>query len=433
MVDGLFVLGTSHQVATAPLRERLQSEAPGVREALARLTGPRGPLDESALLATCGRFEIYGVAEHPRRARRLLLRLARRAGVGDKAIQQHRMYFLSGSSAAEHLFRVASGLDSAIRGEAQILGQVRGVLADGHDERTLGPKLLRLFQGAVGAGKRVRAQTRIGRGAASLASASLHLLRARMGNLEGTRALVLGAGETGELAARLLAKAGCRIVVANRTLERAVALAGEVGGEGRSLEGFQRLLPEADLVVGAVAASAALLGRADLERIQGEGLPVPRYFLDLAHPRNFAPDLGEMAGNVLMDLDFVHHNAADALRAREAEVPEAEAIVADEVARFVAWYRGRPGVPRIRAVREQILSMAMSEAERYGRGLDDLERERLHRFARSLARTLLHRPTVALREADPGTDDGRRILEAAEVLFGLDGEPEMAPSLRGSA
>ena len=177
MVEGLFVLGTSHRVSAIPLRERLQTEAPGVREALARLTVPGGALEEAALLATCGRFEIYGVARHPWRARRLLLRLARKAGVGPRAIEHHDLYFRQGASAAEHLFRVAGGLDSAVRGEAQILGQVRGVLTDELDDGTLGPKLLRLFQSAVACGKRVRAETKIGRGAASLAGAALQLLR----------------------------------------------------------------------------------------------------------------------------------------------------------------------------------------------------------------------------------------------------------------
>ncbi|MDT8369118.1 MAG: glutamyl-tRNA reductase [Longimicrobiales bacterium] len=420
MIDGLFVLGTSHRVAAAHLRERIQSEAPRIRDALARLTASGSPLEEAALLATCGRFEIYGVAEHAHRVRRLLMRLAHRAGEDDLTLGERRTYFLHGSSAAEHLFNVAAGLDSAVKGEAQILGQVRDVIGCGDDERTLGPRLRRLFQSAVATGKRVRSETEIGRGAASLAGASLHLLRQQMESLEGVPTLVLGAGETGTLAAHLLAKAGCRVSVANRTPERAERLAGEVGGEVYRLDELPAILSGVELVVGTVGSRASLIGPADLDRVEASGGVAPRYFLDLAHPRNFAPELADRSGTVVMDLDFVHRNAAHARRARESEVPQAVAIVEEELERFVAWYRGRSAVPRLRAVRDTVLSMAASEAERYGRGLDDDERERLDRFARALARTLLHQPTVALRDADPGTEEGRQILETAGVLFGID-------------
>ena len=218
-------------------------------------------------------------------------------------------------------------------------------------------------------------------------------------------------------------------MVANRTLSRASDLAAEVGGEARCLEDLPALLRDVDLVVGTVAGRPSLVGPAEIAAIRSTGGSPPRYFLDLAHPRNFDPELSEDPGTFLMDLEVVHLNAAGALEAREAEVPKAEAIVAEEVGRFEAWYRGRPGVPRIRAVREQVLSLAQAEADRQGRGLQEAQRERLHQFARSLARTILHRPTVALREADPATEDGRAVLHAAQVLFGVGGEPELEPTL----
>ncbi|MDH5590498.1 MAG: glutamyl-tRNA reductase [Gemmatimonadota bacterium] len=428
----LFVLGTSHSVASASLREQMHVEAHRIRSALAELTGPGCLMKESLVLATCARLEVYGVAEHPWRATRMLQRLmARETGIPVEKLEEHS-YSLTGEEAVMHAFRVAGGLESVVQGEAQILGQVRDSLGGTALGETAGPMLNRLIQSAVGAGKRVRTETEIGRGAASLAGASVQLLQRRIGKLEDLRVLVLGAGDTGALIAGLLKKAGVtRIAVANRTLDRAEKLAHGLGATAHTLDQAGELLSTVDLVVGAVTAPDRILDAEPLRDLRAAGKPIPSYFLDLAHPRNFHTDIDEMDGVEVFDLEIIHQRVAEAKEARCAQVPLAEAIVVEEVERYVAWARTRGAVPVVKAVREHVLELAAKEVDRHGRGLGQAERELLERFAHSLTRTILHRPTVALREADPHSEEGRAILASVETIFGLDAT-EPAPSERAA-
>ncbi len=423
-----------------------------VHAALIDLRERRGVLDEAIPLATCGRLELYCVSDRPRRAVALLRRIMeRRSGLTRRELESHA-YLLTGSAAARHLCRVAAGLDSVIHGEAQILGQVREALHHPATERVRGPILHRLFQCAIAAGKRVRTETEIGRGAASLASAALEMLGRETEPLERLSVLVLGAGDTGALFARLLHKSGVRrLVIANRTVERAEHLAAELGAESAPLSELPALLSAADLVVGAVTATDWIVGPDTLPRAEGArrtdappgaqradrpaaagtgggGTPAwPRYFLDLAHPRNFDPALGEIPGVRMFDLEHVFERVETARRARAAQVPRAEAIVEEEAETFLEWLRAREGVAVLRAVRSHVLELAYDEASRYAHGRSEVEQERIHRFARALARRLLHHPTVTLRAADPSSPQGRTLLDSAVALFGVDERADAAP------
>lgn len=416
----IFVLGTSHSVASAAMRERLYVELDELYAALEALIR-RGVLAEAVPLVTCGRLELYGASPEPEAAlRRLRLLLAKRTGVTGDDIDAHS-YVRRNGDAARHLFRVASGLDSVIHGEAQILGQVRGALEHPATRLTAGPLLLRLFQNALAAGKRVRTETHIGRGAVSLAGAALSLLQRETGSLESRSALVLGAGETGALVARLLRKEGvARLTIANRSLDRAQAVAAELDATPALLDDLPTLVGDADVIVGAVAERDDLVHPdlvADALLAAGDRC---RYFVDLAHPRNFHPELAMLPGVRLIDLEQVFAGVEAAREARAAQVPHAEALVEAEVEATMKWIRTRESVAVLRAVREQVLEMARQEAERAARGRSEKEREDLHRLARSLARAVLHHPTLALREADPTDTEGRRLLDTATSLFGVD-------------
>lgn len=415
----IFVLGTSHVVASAGVRERLHVDLDEVYAALHPLIA-RGLVDEAIPLATCGRLELYVATRDTERALRLLRQLlVRRSGLRRGDVVAHS-YVHRGEDAARHLFRVAAGLDSVVHGEAQIIGQVREALEHPETRRSEGPVLHRLFQHALTAGKRVRTETAIGRGAVSLAGAALSLLQRDVGSLEPLSALVLGAGDTGTLIARLLRKAGVgRLVIANRTLSRARYVARELGGEAAALEDLEALVREADVVVGAVAGRDDLVTPALLGRIRSVGEPRVRTFIDLAHPRNFDPALEGVPGVRLMDLEHVFRSVEAARDARSAQLPRAEALVMEEVEAFTRWLRSRESVAVLRAVREQVLELARAEADRHARGRPAAEQERIHRIVRSVARTLLHQPTAALRDADPSHADGRRLLESATVLFGV--------------
>ncbi len=424
----LFVLGTSQSVASARLRERLHVDLDEVYAAVEDLL-ERGVLEEAVPLATCGRLELYCVSERPRRAVGLLRRLM----AAHTEIPGHELetwsYAHHGEDAVRHLLRVASGLDSVVHGEVQILGQVRGALHHPDTEVTAGPLLHRLFQRALSAGKRVRTETEIGRGAASLASAALSMLQREVGSLDHVTALVLGAGDTGALMARLLRKAGVgRLVVANRTEEKARELVAELGGEAVGLDEVPGILPECHLVVGAVTATERVLGPEDLA---ADG-PRPGFFLDLAHPRNFDPALASLAGVRVFDLDHVFERVEAAREERARQVPHAEAIVEEEVESFLQWLRSRENVEVLRAVRSQVLEVAQAVAERHGQGRTESEREDMRMLARSLARTLLHSPTLALREADPESAEGRWLLDSATTLFGVPGGNGVAGASNGN-
>lgn len=416
---GLFVLGTSQSVASAREREMLHVDLEELYDAFGPLR-ERGLLEEGVPLATCGRLELYAVSREPERALRVLRTLlARRAGTTVTKLIS-RSYVHREEEAVRHLFRVAAGLDSVVHGEAQIIGQVRDALEHPRTSESAGPVLLRMFQHALASGKRVRTETEIGRGAVSLAGAALALLERRVGSLEPLAAVVLGAGDTGTLMARLLKKEGIgELTVANRSPEKAERVARELDGRAARLDELETLLSGADVIVGAVGERDDLVTPGVLARAMVGTPPRDRYFLDLAHPRNFHPDLDRLPGVHLVDLEQVFQGVEAAREARAGQIPRAEAIVAEDTQTFMKWLRARPSVAVLRAVREQVLEMARAEAERYGRGRSDEEREALHRMARSLARAVLDAPTRRLREADPTRDEGRRLLENATSLFGV--------------
>jgi glutamyl-tRNA reductase len=429
-VGTLFVVGTDHLLAPGRLREELHVGDDEAWDFLTRHTGPERLLQESVLLSTCARAEVYGVADDPQRVRAVLIRLlARHRGVPPETLAFHTRLF-EGRQAARHLFRTAAGLESAVQGEAQILGQVRSVLGCAGVGGTAGPVLGRLLQTAVEVGREVRAKTSIGRGAASLAGAAINEIRDHLGDPARASALVLGAGETGQLIARLLASSGVgRVVVANRTLARARELASEIDGEAVRLNDALSDLPEVDAVFGAVTVPAPVVERTHLEAQRAAGRRVPRVMVDLSHPRSLHRNLGELDGVEVVDLDELHRRVTSARDARAEEVPKAERFVEERIDAFDAWLKGRRAVPVLKAMRASVLALAREEADRLARGRSEEEQEELRRLARSLARTLLHTPTLALRTADPDTPAGRHLLESTADLFGLDTDsphPEQA-------
>lgn len=416
----LFVLGTSQRVASTRMRERMHVDLDEVFPALQSLRKEGSILVEAVPLATCGRLELYGVASDLERAVAVLRRLmVQHTGLSRDEMERH-IYLHRGQDAVAHLFRVAAGLDSVIHGEAQILGQVRDAAHHPAVATTEGPVLHRLFQHALTTGKRVRAETQIGQGAVSLAGASLRILQREIGDLKTVSALILGAGDTGALMARLLVKSGVgRLVVANRTLERAEALAHDLGAEACRLAEIAHRLPEVDLVVGAVTTKDYLVTK-DLLGAADAVPPWPRYFLDLAHPRNIDPALSEISGVTLFDLELVFRRMETARKARATQVPLAEAVVAEETEAFLSWLRSRENASVLKALRSQVLNRALAEAERHAKGASEEQREQMRRLALSVARALLRQPTVILREADPTSDEGRKLLAHATTLFGIE-------------
>ncbi|HET9947474.1 MAG TPA: glutamyl-tRNA reductase [Longimicrobiales bacterium] len=343
----LFVVGTSHAVAPPEARARLHVALADVYETAARLRD-RG-LAEAVALSTCGRLELYGAAQPGGAADTLLSLLARRSGLPPDEVRACT-YVRREGEAVRHLLRVASGLDSVVLGEAEILGQVRAAARHPLAGVTRGPLLHRLFQQAVTAGKRVRSETGLARGAASLAGASLALLRAEAGSLDPLTVLVVGAGQSGALMTKLLAKAGAgRLIVLNRTLERARRVAARTGAEARGLDALAASLAEADVVASCVSTGSWVVDAGMLEAAP----PRRRWLLDLAHPRSLDPALASVDGTRVFDLEDVYRQVRSGVRARAAAVPAAEAVVEEEALAFERWRRAREAAAARRTARRE--------------------------------------------------------------------------------
>jgi glutamyl-tRNA reductase len=330
-------------------------------------------------------------------------------------------YLERDGAAVRHLFRVAAGLDSMVLGEAQIQGQVRQAWEAAREHA--GMVLSRLFQLALRVGGRVRAETGLGKGAASVPSASVDLARKIFGSLAGRRALVLGSGEMAELALDCLATAGVRTsVVAHRNRERAAALAGRFGGRVVSYEEAWELVPAVDLMLCSTAAPHPVVTldvlREPLARRGGR----PLCILDIAVPRDVRPEVGELEQVFLYDIDDLEAVAAAGVETRRREVPAAEQIVDDEALRFWSWYTGRSVVRTVTAWRRRLDEIREAELREALRKLDHLspeDAERIAHLTRALLNKFLHDPTRRLRSA-AGNGTARDLAEAVEYLFDLE-------------
>lgn len=413
---GIKVLGVNHRTAPLEVRERFAHGAHEVPGALARVlhAGAAG----GVLLSTCNRTEFYLVADGEQPAEAAWTLLAERLGEG-RAAREYG-YLARDRDAVRHLYRVSAGLDSMILGESQIQGQVRDAWEVSRAQA--GPVLHRLFQTALHVGARVRAETALGTGTASAASAAVAVAGKIFGDLAGRTALILGAGDVAEVAATCLVDQGVRVsLVANRTHERARAIAERLGARALTLDEAWPHFATADLALCSTAAPHAVV---TWERVAGiiagrRGRPL--CILDLAVPRDVEPAIAQLENVFLYDVDDLQTVAAQATARRREEIPAAERIVEEEADLFWAWYGGLDVVPVIKAFRGRLEEMRAAELERAMRQLGHLppeDRARVDQFSHALLNKFLHRPTITLKEA---AEQGRGygLLDALRRLFGL--------------
>jgi glutamyl-tRNA reductase len=422
----LTVVGLSHRTAPIELRERFafgRAELPGALISLAEETGA-----ETVILSTCNRTEVY-LAGHEGTDGAEVARamLGARVGMSSDAAARH-LYVHRDRSAAEHLFRVSSGLDSMILGEPQIQGQVREAYAvaretAGDDAPVVGPTLNRLFQTALGVGGRVRSETGLGIGAASVSSAAVDLAKKIFGSLKGRRALVLGAGEMSETTLECLRGEGVRsTVVANRTWERARELAEKWGGEAIGWDSFASAIPRVDIVICSTSAPHPVLTRKRLRDALPGGPANPLCIIDIALPRDVEPEVGDEPNVFLYDIDDLQAIVSSNLDRRAAELPAAQGIVAAGVEDFWGWYSSLAVVPTIRDLRDHGEQVRQAEVRRALRSLAHLapdDQLAIDALTRSLMNKLLHSPTVRLRQA-AGNGRGTGVLDTVRYLFELD-------------
>ncbi|WNG49047.1 glutamyl-tRNA reductase [Archangium minus] len=414
-------IGISHRTAPLSVRERLALPETQQVELLRRLA--QAP-NEALLVSTCNRVELYLAAPDMNRVREGALDELRQLG-GSEALEH--LYEHRGEDALVHLFRVAASLDSMVLGEAQILGQVKDAFERGQGAGAVRGELTRVCASAFGCAKRVRTETAIGRAATSMASAAVALASKVYDGLGDKTVLLVGAGEMAELAARHLKQAGAtRLFVANRTLARAEALAAEVGATARPFEELFTLLTAADVVVCSTASPVPIFTKENVAAVAKARKHRTLFMVDLAVPRDIAPEVGELDWVHAYDVDDIQKFVAENAAARAEEAQKAGVLVAQEVARFVRERAVRNGVPVLAQLRQRGEAIARAEVERtlaaIGDGLTDKQRKSVEAMARAIVNKLLHEPTARLRAVGP-EHEGNRLAGAAAELFGLDEAP----------
>lgn len=391
------ILGLNHKTAPVALREKVAFSEDRLVAALRALRQERG-VAEVVILSTCNRTEVYWAGSAS--GAELSQWLERHH---DQALDlASSVYVHQEKHAVEHAFNVASGLDSMVLGEAQILGQLKNAYRIAQETGSTGPHLNKLFQAAFSAAKRVRSETQIGANAVSLASATVSLARRMYSDFSTHTALMIGAGEMVALTARHFAAAGVkRIVIANRTLINAQTLAAEISGYAVDLSHLDKELAEADIVVSCTASPAALITKAAAAAAVRTRRHRPIFMVDLAVPRDIDPAVADLEDVYLFSIDDLQQLVDENRQQREVAAGDAKVVIGEEVARFLQEARAKEAGPAIRALRQQadaIRRQTLEQAQRMlsaGKSAD----EAMEFLANTLTNRLLHTPTQALRQA----------------------------------
>jgi len=405
--------GTSHRVAPLAIRERLTVAGTALPGALSLLKQRFGA---GSVLATCNRLEVYLVGDHPEHEVRDFVSTI--TGVEPPLVERY-VEVRNDADAVRHLYSVASGIDSMVLGEAEILGQVRGAFSATVQAGADHALLSRLFHTAIRTGRRARTETAIGRYVLSVSSVAVQQARALTPALEHATVLVLGAGEAGRLAAVALVEQGVgAIVVVNRTAARAEALAAELGGRSLPFDRLDEALALADVVIAAADAPEPLVSAAQAAAALRARDGAETLYIDIGVPRDVDPAVRQLPGARLLDLDDLQAIAAQHAAARAEEVGRVQAIVEEETVRFFDWWDQLQVAPTISALTAKAEQVRRAEVDKTldRLHLDAETRERIDAMTRAIVKQLLHQPITVLRQRG----DREIYLDAARGLFSLD-------------
>lgn len=427
----IVAVGLSHREAPIEVRERLALEAAAIPGLLAELRA-RASVREAACVSTCNRIEVYAVAAGGSDDQlgaaaddvaRALVAIGAKNGAAD--VGKH-LSVRRGNEAVRHLFRVASSLDSLVVGEPQILGQVKDAFELSRSSGALGPLLERAMSRALHVAKRVRTETAIGAGQVSVSSVAADLARQIFGDLSGRTAMLLGAGEMAEAAAKHLVKAGARIVVVNRSPERAAELAAQFGGAHRSLPELAACLVEADVVIASTSARGFVIDRELVKGTARARRGRSLFFIDIAVPRDVDPAVNGLDNVYLYDIDDLSHLVAESMRGRQAEAERAEAIVAHEARTFETWAEQLNVTPTIVALRGKVRATLAAELDKSLatklKHLPEPDRKALGAMLDAAVNKLLHGPVTHLKSVAADAR-GEELVQAVHLLFDL---PQLA-------
>jgi glutamyl-tRNA reductase len=421
----IVVVSLHERDAPLELLDRLAVPDEEAPKALARL-GDSPHLSERLVLSTCMRTEVYAVAERFHDGLADIHRFFEDRlsdSPSDLAALGEALFVEFDEPAARHLFDVASGIDSPILGEGEVLRQVRSAHELARKEGATGPILDGLFRHAIEVGKRARNETAIARGTTSLAHVAVALAREHLGSFDGRRVVVVGAGEMGESLVMALAPAlaNASAAVANRTADKANDLAQRLGARPVALDALAAELAEADVVFSATAATEVLVRADDLRRARSGGHRNPLLVVDAAVPRDFDPDVAELPGVTVLDVDDLRAHAEREMASRRGEIDHVIAIIDDELERYALDARGRDVVPlvtELRARAEEVRTAELARVEVVVSSMTEDQQAAVEQLTRRIVAKLVHGPTVALKQ-QAGTPKGERLAEAIRALFRL--------------
>jgi len=413
----LLALGINHKTAPVEIREKVAFAPEHLATALRELLAQHA-VNEAAILSTCNRTELYCSVESGA-AECLIGWISRYHKLSQEDVAPYT-YTFADQAAVQHILRVASGLDSLVLGEPQILGQIKDAYTWANNAGAIGMQLNRLFQHTFSVAKQIRTDTAIGSNPVSVAFAAVSLSKQIFTNLNEHTALLIGAGETIELVARHLGEMGVKhMIVANRTIERAQLLAGQFNGEAITLSEMPDRLVEADIVISSTASQLPILGKGAVERALKKRKHRPIFMVDIAVPRDIEPEVGNLRDVYLYTVDDLQEVIEENRKSRQAAAEEAEDIIAGQVEQFMGWLRSLEAVDTIRAYRthaELIREEANRQALRQLAAGRDPEKV-INDLSRILTNKLIHEPTVQMNRA---AFEGRNsLLDSARELFNL--------------
>ncbi len=413
----LLAVGVNHKTAPVSIRERVSFAPERLADALKELTSSPH-ISEAAILSTCNRTELV-CHSHESGTDTIIDWFEHYHKLNPEEVRPY-IYVHPDQMAVRHVLRVASGLDSLILGEPQILGQIKDAYSKAEQAGTIGKLLNRLFQHTFSVAKQVRTDTAIGSSPVSVAFAAVSLAKQIFSNMQDHTALLIGAGETIELAARHLHASGIgRIIIANRTVEKAHTLAEEFGGYAIALKEIPSHLAEADIVISSTASQLPILGKGAVETAIKQRKHRPILMIDIAVPRDIEPEVGNLEDIYLYTVDDLQEIIQEGLKSRQEAAVQAEEIIDTQVAHFMGWIQAQDAFTVIRQFRDQAQQIRDTEVEKALRQLNngDSAEQVLQKLAHALTNKLTHTPSTQIRLA--GHDGRIELLDAARELFEL--------------
>ena len=421
----LVAVGINHRTAPLEVREKLWMSSDEIRNAVAALKGKF--FSECFIVSTCNRTELYGMynsnggsGDTPPDIDALKEQLIGFKAAGSVVKREH-LYHMVSANAIRHLFKVASGIDSMVIGDIQILGQLKDDFNIAYEEKAAGPFLHRLLQSTYHVGKRTRTETTITEGAVSVSYAAVELANKIFSDLSKKTALLIGAGETGELTAKHLVGRGIGgIFVANRTRAKAEELVAALGGTAVDFDSLQHLLAQVDIVVSSVTSTQYVIAKSDVQRAMKERSHKPLFIIDIGVPRNVDPGANDIDNVFLHDMDGISVIIDRNLQKRKAEIPRVNEIVFEELTEFHNWYNSLQVNPTIHDLRTHFEQVRLEEVEKNINRFSAEDRELLDLVTKRIVNKLLHLPTTNLKNgSEESEEEKHKKLHIIRSLFGL--------------